>query len=281
MNILLHFSGEYRTLLNRILSYAPVFLLIYARCFAMLLTLPLFSMRSVSRIAKVALAGYMAFLILPSADMSSYSSFITEDQVFSLQYRLLVAGEALIGIIMGFYVSIIFAAFSSAGQFFAFQMGFSAASAYDSLSQVENPLMGQYLNLIATLIFMQNKWFQVLFIKGLMGSFESMNAISIVAGKEGIVRFMFGGLTQLFADALIISLPIMGTLLMITVATGLLSKAAPQMNLLSEGFPVMILLAFFLIMTLLPAMCDFFTRSFSKGLSDLTTLFLTLSGAVK
>ena len=50
-------------MLNEILSQAPVFLLIFARIFAMLLVLPMFSMRSASRVAKVALAGYMAFFI--------------------------------------------------------------------------------------------------------------------------------------------------------------------------------------------------------------------------
>ena len=267
-------------MLDRVLSFAPTFLLVYARCFAMLLTLPLFSMNSVSRISKIALTFYMAFLILPSANLTVYTSYLTEDQTFSIQYILLLGGEALIGVLMGFYVTIIFAAFSTAGQFFAFQMGLSAASAYDSLSQVENPLMGQYLNLIATLIFMQNRWFQVLFLKGLMGSFESINALSIATGQEQILKFLFGGLTSLFADALVIALPIMGTLLMITVATGLLSKAAPQMNLLSEGFPIMILLAFFLLTSLMPSMCDFFTRSFNKGLNDITNLFMALSGAV-
>lgn len=241
----------------------------------MIVTLPLFSMRSVNRRARLALSFYMAFMMLPSVDFSAYEFMIYEDQMFSLQFILLVLGEALIGIIMGFYIQVIFAAFSTAGQFFAFQMGFSAASAYDALSQVENPLMGQYLNFIALLIFMQNKWFQKIFIVGLAGSFKSINAFSIVTGNDVIARFMLKGLTSLFAYALVIALPIMGTLLLITVTTGLLSKAAPQMNLLSEGFPIMILLAFFLILNMLPAMSDFFTRSFSKGLSDLMLFFQT------
>ena len=155
-------------------------------------------------------------------------------------------------------------------------MGFSAASAYDALSQVENPLMGQYLNFIAMLVFLQNRWFQKIFISGLMGSFKALSAYSIATGTESVARFMLKGLTNLFADALIIALPVMGTLLLVSIATGLLSKAAPQMNLLSEGFPVMILLAFFLILNMLPAMSDFFTRSFNQGLKDLTDLFATL-----
>ena len=84
--------------------------------------------------------------------------------------------------------------------------------------------------------------------------------------------------TKLFADALIIALPIMGTLLLITICTGLLSKAAPQMNLLSEGFPVMILTAFLLIMLLIPTMTDFFVRSFAGGFKAIEDLFTSISG---
>ena len=189
-----------------------------------------------------------------------------------LYFIFLLIGEVLIGVILGFFVSIIFAAFSTAGQFFAFQMGFSAAGAYDALSQVENPLMGQFFNLVAMLIFMQNHWFQKLFLKGLGGSLESLNVFDFILGKEKIVKFLISGLTNLFADALLIALPIMGTLVLITVCTGLLSKAAPQMNLLSEGFPVMILLTFMLLVALFPSICDFFIRSFNTVLTELINL---------
>ena len=263
-------------MLDSILLKAPYFLLVYARCFTMIITLPLFSMRSVPGVAKLALSFYMAFMMFSGVDFSVYESVVTENQAFSVQYLLLVLGEGLIGVIMGFFIQIIFAAFSTAGQLFAFQMGFSAASAYDALSQVENPLMGQYLNFIAMLVFLQNRWFQKIFISGLMGSFKALSAYSIATGTESVARFMMKGLTNLFADALIIALPVMGTLLLVSIETGLLSKAAPQMNLLSEGFPVMILLAFFLILNMLPAMSDFFTRSFNQGLKDLTDLFATL-----
>lgn len=265
-------------MLDSILVKAPQFLLIFIRCFALVMTLPLFSMRAVPRRAKVALAGYMAFFILPSVDFGAYGTFLGDNEAFSYEFVFLAIGEGLIGIIIGFYIQIIFAAFSTAGQFFAFQMGFSAASAYDALSQVENPLMGQYLNLVSMLIFMQTQWFQKLFLGGLVSSFDTVSAFSIVTGQERIARFMLSGLTKLFADALIISLPIMGTLMLITVCTGLLSKAAPQMNLLSEGFPIMILLAFFLIASVFPALCDFFVRSFNSGFGELTKFMTALGG---
>ena len=134
-------------MLETLVLRAPFYLLVAGRCFALLLTLPLFSMRTIPRMAKVAIAGYMAFLIYPQVDFVSYQPYMTSDGVFNLNYLLLLAGEVLIGVITGFYVNIIFTAFSTAGQFFAFQMGFSASEVYDSLSQVENPLMGQFFNL--------------------------------------------------------------------------------------------------------------------------------------
>lgn len=266
---------------NSILLQAPVFLLVFARCFALLMTLPLFSMRSTPRIAKVALAGYLAYFIFFNVDFTQYVQYLGPDGVASLYFLLLVAGEAIIGVIMGFFVTIIFSAFSSAGQFIAFQMGLGAASAYDSLSQVENPLMGQFFNLVAMLVFMQTNWFQKLFLGALQTSFKSLSAFGLVYARENIVTFMLKGLTNLFSDALIISLPIMGTLILITLCTGLLTKAAPQMNLLSEGFPIMILVSYYLIATFIPDMINFFGKAFNSGFADLQNLFISISGGIK
>lgn len=260
-------------MIENIVAQSPIYLLIAVRCFALLMLLPLLSMQAVPRIAKVALAGYMAYLVLPHVNFSDYSVFISADGSFTLEYILLLIGEAMIGVITGFYVSLIFSAFSTAGQFFAFQMGFSASSVYDSLSQVENPLVGQYLNFIALLVFIQNNWFQQLFLRGLVGSFETANAFSIIASRSGIVQFIVRGLTNLFADALVISLPIMGTLVLVNVTMGILSKAAPAMNLLSEGFPTMILLSFFLLTWLMPSFIDFFARAIETGVSEIVSLF--------
>lgn len=267
-------------MLNSIVIQAPVYLLVFVRCFALIMTLPMFSMRAASRVAKIAIAGYMAFFIFGSIDTSVYAPYIGDEGSSSMLYVLLLVGEALIGIIMGFFISIIFAAFSAAGQFLAFQMGLSAASSYDALSQVENPLMGQFFNLVAMLIFMQTHWFQKLFLGGLVTSFSSLNALSIATANEKLARFMISGLSSLFSDALIIALPVMGTLFLITVCTGLLTKAAPQMNLLSEGFPIMILVAFTIIAFAMPSIIDFFVRSFNNGFSDLEKLFASISGGV-
>ena len=270
-------------MLDLIVSRAPVFMLVFARCFALIMSLPLFSSRSVSRVAKMALGMYMAYFIFPQVSLTdgtfaAYAPFITPEGNFNADFLLLVAGEALIGIIMGFFIQIIFAAFSTAGQFFAFQMGLSASEVYDAMSQVENPLMGQYFNLIAMLIFLDNRWFQRLFLGALTSSFSAINAFSIATHTDTLLTFMLSSLTLLFRDSLVIALPLMGTLFLINVCMGILGKAAPQMNLLSEGFPILMLTAFFLITTLMPQLCEFFTESFAQGFRQVERLLIELGG---
>ena len=268
-------------MLDRLLSQAPLFLLVAVRCFSLLMTLPLFGMRNVPSAARVALAIFLAVNVFGAVDLSVYGPALSAEQTFTLQFVLLLVGEALLGVITGFYISIIFSAFSTAGQFFAFQMGFSASEVYDALSQVENPLMGQYLNLIAMLIFMQTRLFQKLFLGGLVSSFKTLSAYSIMSDMlSGAVlpRFFMRSLTELFANALVISLPLMGTLMLITISTGILSKAAPQMNLLSEGFPMMLLVSFFALTALMPSFIEAFSRCFDGGFSRLEQLLLALGG---
>lgn len=262
-------------MLNEIVTNAPYFFLVVVRCFALISTTPLLSSSAVSRIAKIVLAGCISFVVFPTIYNAPY-----DFAPYSLEYLLLLVAEALIGIITGFFITAIFAAFSSAGQFFSLQMGFSAAEAYDALAQVENPLMGQFFNLCAMLCFLQIEGFKNLFLGGVFRSFEAISAYSLVLYKDNFLQFVLSSLTDLFFAALMIALPMMGTLFIINVTMGLLSKAAPQMNLLSEGLPITILVSFFLLTLLVPKLINYFTTFIGMGFSDLEQLFAQISGGI-
>ena len=259
-------------MLEEILAGAPVFLLIAVRALALIETAPLISSDANPQTAKVALAGFAAFCAFPSAPVA-YSGV----QVADVYFLFLVIGEALIGIILGFYMNIIYSSFSSTGQFFSLQMGFGASETFDPLAQIENPLMGQFLNLIAMLIFLTVGGFQQLFLGGFYRSLQSLSALGLVQAREGILNLLLSGFSQLFLDALIISMPILGTLFLISVAMGLLSKAAPQMNLLTEGFPISISVAFILILSTMPFLVDVFARIIDSSFSTIEA-FLAQSG---
>jgi flagellar biosynthetic protein FliR len=157
-------------MLDTILSNAPLFLLVFARCIALILVTPLFSSRTVPRAAVITFALFTSFLMLGPAAATGLNAGYERLSAFTLPYLFTLVGEALIGVILGFYVSIIFAAFSTAGQFFSFQTGLGASEVYDALNQVSNPILGQYLNLMAMALFLRAGGFQELFLKGLLRS---------------------------------------------------------------------------------------------------------------
>ncbi len=261
--------------MNELVAAAPFFLLVAVRALALIETAPLLSSDAIPQTAKVALAGFAAFAAMPSAALTTWSG-----DPYSLEYVVLLIGEALIGIIIGFFLNIVYSAFSSAGQFFSLQMGFGASETYDPLAQIENPLMGQYLNIIAMLVFLSIGGFQRVFLGGFLRSLQSINAASLVSAREGFLSLMLSGLSNLFVDALVISMPILGTLFLVSVSMGLLSKAAPQMNILSEGFPISITVAFALIMVTMPFLVEAFARVVNTGFLQLEAFLAKAGGGV-
>ncbi|MDR0721518.1 MAG: flagellar biosynthetic protein FliR [Treponema sp.] len=261
-------------MIEALLMQGPVFILIAVRALAMIETAPLLSSSAIPQVAKLALAGFAAYAAFPVAEDTLGAVVLSGDiGPYSLSFLLLVIGEGIIGLIMGFFLTIIFSAFATAGQFFSLQMGFGASETFDPLAQVENPLMGQYLNLVAMLVFLSMGGFRALFLEGFWHSLQSISIIHLIEGRDAVIRMVLSGLSQLFLDAIIISMPILGTLFLTSLSTGLISKAAPQVNILSEGFPISITVAFVLIFATLPFMVEAFSRVVDAGFQTLETLY--------
>jgi len=268
--------------IDEILQKAPVFLLIAVRALALIETAPLLSSDSIPQVAKVALAGFSAFCVLPAvpADSALLTVPGLNSGAFNMTFVLFVIGEGLIGVILGFFITLVFSAFSTAGQFFSLQMGFGASETFDPLAQAENPLLGQFLNVVAMLVFLLTGGFRDLFILGFAHSVEAINTLELAAGWGKLTTMLTVGLGKLFMDAIMISMPILGTLFLTSLATGLLSKAAPQINILSEGFPISILVAFLLIFSTLPFMVESFSRIIDGAFQTLQGFFLDVGGQV-
>jgi flagellar biosynthetic protein FliR len=260
-------------MIDELLQQAPVFLLIAARALAMIETAPLLSSEAIPQTAKISLAGFSAYAAFPAA-LGTMAGVRVE--LFGLNFIFLLFGELIIGIIIGFFITLVFSAFSTAGQFFSLQMGFGASETFDPLSQIENPLMGQYLNLVAMLVFLSMGGFRELFLGGFLRSVQSISAASLILGRETVIGMLLSGLSRLFLDAIIISMPILGTLFLTSLATGLISKAAPQINILSEGFPVSITVAFILIAATLPFMVEAFGRTIDAGFGVVEDLYVRI-----
>lgn len=230
-------------LTQAVLNIQVVFL-IFARVYAIMQTAPMLSSQSIPGIARVSLS------LLTSVLIFSWISYPVPDT--GLGYAMVVIGEIFVGIIIGLYLNIIFSAFQTAGQFFSLQMGFGASQVFDPLAQIELPLMGQFFNQVAMLVFVAIGGFQRTFQVGVYGSFQAMRAVDLVGHQEDLAAFLLSGLVRLFAQALVMSLPVVGTLFLVSISMGLLAKAAPQMNLLMLGFPINIGVAFLMIFLAMP-----------------------------
>lgn len=196
-----------------------------------------------------------------------------------LAYMLLVVGEAIVGIIMGLYLVIIFSAFQTAGQFFSLQMGFGASQVFDPLAMIELPLMGQFFNQVAMLVFVIVGGFQKTFQIGVYRSFHAMRAVDLVGIQEDLATFLLSGLVRLFAQAFVIALPVVGTLFLVSITMGLLAKAAPQMNLLMLGFPINIGVAFLMIFLALPLIVHAFSAVIDEAYNYLASMLTTIGGS--
>jgi flagellar biosynthetic protein FliR len=183
----------------------------------------------------------------------------------------------LIGLLMGFFLNLIFAVFQAAGQYFSLQIGFGASEVFDPLAEVEVPLMGQLLNIVGMFTFLVASGAQKMILVGAYRSFRAVRAVDLVLSRQLLVRELIGSVGRLFADALTISFPILGTLLLVSVAMGLLAKAAPQMNLLLTGFPFSIGVAFLVMVLAMPFLVGSISRVVDGGFEFLNGLFGALS----
>jgi flagellar biosynthetic protein FliR len=123
------------------------------------------------------------------------------------------------------------------------------------------------------LIFVTIGGFHQLFLGGFWRSVQTLNVISLIEGREPVITMIVSGLSRLFLDAIIIALPIMGTLFLTSLTVGMIGKAAPQINILSEGFPISIMTAFVILFASLPFLLEAFGRLINVGFETIQTLY--------
>ncbi len=258
-------------MIEALVGHTQLFLLVFFRVVAMVELTPLLSSSSIPQLAKIGFAFFVAAAAFPGVQAAGYP--IPAQPV---DYFLLVLGEVAIGLLIGFILNLIFSAFQLAGQFFSLQMGFGASEVFDPLSQVEIPLMGEFLSLIAMMVFISLEGPTKFLLVGVQRSFEFLRAADLVTHRDGIMSMLVSGLGGLFQSALQISYPILGTLLLVSVAMGLLAKAAPQMDVLTMGFPVSIGVSFLLLFAIFP----FLTSAMGRIIDgSFQTLGAFISGA--
>lgn len=260
--------------LDQIVTNANLFFLILVRVFSMIAVAPLFSSESVPDIVRVGLAFFTSIVVFPWIAAAGYP--IPEN---GLAYVGLLVGEAMLGLLQGFFLVMVYSAFQMAGQFIAQQMGFNASEVYDPLAQVEQPVLGQFLNLSAMLVFLTAGGFQQVFLTNVWASFHALRAVDFFLHPDFISSQLIVSLANLFGRSFLLSLPVFGVLLLSTVALGLVGKAAPQMNLMMMGFPINIGFGFIVMIAAMPFLVQAFSAVVDGGFGTLEGLFSRMAPA--
>ncbi len=205
---------------------------------------PFFSNRSVPGQVRVALGTAMTFIIAPNLPP------FPEQDPLSWTGILIVIQQFLIGISIGFTMRLIFTGIELAGEMIGMTMGFGFATFFDPQSQGRSSSLSQILSLL-TMLFLITGNFHILLIECLVESFKTLPIGEATLNKNSFKQLaLWGG--EIFFTGLQLSMPIVTALFIINMALGILTRAAPQLNLFGIGFPITLLTGLLMFDLMLP-----------------------------
>ena len=201
------------------------------RISAFLLTAPFFSIRAVSVRIRVLLAVLLTWMVYPLTDWPLLDPF----SAIGLREAFL---QVFIGALMGLLLQIVNAALIIGGQAISASMGLSMANMVDpNMGNV--PVIAQFLIICSTLIFV-GLGGHVIVISLLLESFQVLPIGQVVQVKS-LMALTIEWSSMMFLGAVMIGLPLMSSLLFINIGLGVITRAAPALNIFAVGFPAMIL----------------------------------------
>jgi len=165
---------------------------------------------------------------------------------------------------MGFVFMMIMQVIMVAGEFVSMQMGLSFSTLVDPESHTSSPIVGQFFHVMMLLLFLSLN----IHLSLLKLFKQSMEMIPL--GKFGFPPHFFTAILDLLRflmeAAFLISLPLVFILLLINLATGIISKAASQLNIFAIGLPVSMMVGLFVLGFSAPMWGDEITRLLEMGL---------------
>jgi flagellar biosynthetic protein FliR len=206
------------------------FLLAMARAGAWILVAPPFAGRLLPTQVKTGLAAALALAAAPRLAAHPVP----------LEAAPLVGAAALqvtVGLALGLSTLILLSAAQAAGELIDLAGGFSAAQALDPLTNLSASVFGRFYQLLATTVLFVIGGHLVL-VRGFLASFAAVGLSAPALGE--LSRVLLRDLAMFLVAALEIAGPLLAALFLTDIVLGLLSRAAPQLNVFSLGFALKI-----------------------------------------
>lgn len=245
------------------------FMLVAFRVMGLFLSAPLVGGVAVPRRAKVLLAVFMAAAVYPAliaGEGGVGARAVGPASITLFGLVPMVVFELAIGASMGFLSGMPLHAANFAGFVMGHQMGLTLARTYDPSSEVETDLLSQLMFIIAAGAFLAVGGLESLFLT-VAGSFDRVPAGGFRPDLSP-VEMAVGLLQSSFELALRVSAPVVGIVGLVMVALGVLSKTLPQLNAMTVGFMLKIVLGIGMMAAGLASMSDALVDNVTTTLRD-------------
>ena len=204
------------------------------------LTAPAFSEGLIPSFPKIFLSVSLGFLLAPMVAVPAGLS------IFSAAGMLAAAQEVLIGAAIGMVVELAFEALTFAGQSISLTMGLGFATLVDPQRGANTTVLGQLFMIIGLLTYLAVNG-HLMLMGALAQSFQTLPiGAANVTGNFLMAEVLWGA--RVFQAGLLIALPAVTALIIVNLALGVVTRAAPQMNLFGIGFTVTLLCGFFVLL---------------------------------
>ena len=184
--------------------------------------------------------------------------------IFSASGAYAAAQELLIGTAIGMVMQLAFDALDLAGQTISMTMGLGFATSIDPQRGANVPAVGQLFTMMGILIYLALNG-HLLLLGALANSFQSLP----IGGANLDPNFLlsiaiWGG--RIFETGLMVALPVVIALLIVNLALGVVTRAAPQLNLFGIGFSITMLCGFFVLIVGLGGVIEGISRLIGSAL---------------
>ncbi|WP_181884570.1 flagellar biosynthetic protein FliR [Neobacillus piezotolerans] len=228
------------------MNYLPFWLLVFVRLASFFLAAPVWRDRQIPPQFKIGFAFFVTVMVAGTVEPAHIPDL---DSV----YLLLVLKETVVGISLGMLTAFLLYAIQLAGSFVDLQSGLAMSTLFNPQTGVQEPITGRFYYAMAMLFFLSVDGHHIL-LKGAVASFQWIPAeLWLPAGAAGSMAALSISITKnMFWIAVLIASPVMGTIFMVDIALGMLSKMVPQMNLFVVGIPIKLLVHYIVLFITMP-----------------------------
>ncbi|MGB1109375.1 MAG: flagellar biosynthetic protein FliR [Gammaproteobacteria bacterium] len=232
--------------LNELWQWLGQFLIHFVRVGAVFSVAPILGSSSIPAQLRVAVAvpvtAWIAYVSGTPGDLAAMDPLSISGFIF-------IAGQFAIGIAIGFVLRMVFSALEIGGQIISMQMGLGFAEMSDPQTGARVPTVGHLYNVLGTLIFIGLDG-HLLLIKLLLDSYHLLPISAGGLPPLGARELAHWG-SAMFQGAVMLALPAMAALLAVNLATGVMTRAVPQFNMMI-AFPLILLMGLVVLLVTLP-----------------------------